>query len=242
MKRISYMYTCIPSLWGHRPTPSHCLGHHRPPSWFPQAILYILGGASGNESMYQCRGHRGGFDPWVRKIPRVGRGDPLQFSCLENPTNRGAWWATVLWVTVRYNCGDSMHTGCVCGFPWWFRWWRICLQCRRHSFNPWVGKTLQSSEWQPPPVFLPGESRGQKSLVGYSPQGHRELDRLSDWRCWRVCMSAFPVCPASPVLRSTCPDSRNRDFIGYFMWPIKLFFKVFWISTLCSGFWAITSS
>ena len=48
------------------------------------------------------------------------------------------------------------------------------------SFNPWVGKTLQSREWQPPPVFLPGESHGQKSLVGYSPQGHRELDRLSD--------------------------------------------------------------
>ena len=26
-----------------------------------------------------------------------------------------------------------------------------------------------------PPVFLPGESHGQRSLVGYSPQGHREL-------------------------------------------------------------------
>ena len=30
--------------------------------------------------------------------------------------------------------------------------------------------------WQPTPVFLPGESHGQRSLVGYSPWGHKELD------------------------------------------------------------------
>ena len=30
--------------------------------------------------------------------------------------------------------------------------------------------------WQPTPVFLPGESHGQRSLVGYSPGGHKELD------------------------------------------------------------------
>ena len=31
---------------------------------------------------------------WVRS-PRGGHGNPLQYSCLENPTDRGAWWATV---------------------------------------------------------------------------------------------------------------------------------------------------
>ena len=30
--------------------------------------------------------------------------------------------------------------------------------------------------WQPPPVFLPGEFRGQRSLAGYSPWGHKESD------------------------------------------------------------------
>ena len=30
------------------------------------------------------------FDPWVRKIPGEGNGDPLQYSCLENPMDRGA--------------------------------------------------------------------------------------------------------------------------------------------------------
>ena len=40
----------------------------------------------------QCRRHR--FSPWVGKITGVGNGNPLQYSCLENSVDRGAWWAT----------------------------------------------------------------------------------------------------------------------------------------------------
>jgi len=48
------------------------------------------------ESAYQCRRHkRCRFDPWVRKIRCRGHGNPLQYSFLENPMDRGAWWATV---------------------------------------------------------------------------------------------------------------------------------------------------
>ena len=36
-----------------------------------------------------------GFNPWVGKIPGVGNGNPLQYSCLENPIDRGVLWATV---------------------------------------------------------------------------------------------------------------------------------------------------
>ena len=36
-------------------------------------------------------------------------------------------------------------------------------------------------KWQPTPVFLPGESQGQRNLVGYSPWGHKELDTTSDY-------------------------------------------------------------
>ena len=36
------------------------------------------------------------FDPWVEKIPGEGNGYPLQYSCLGNPMDRGAWRATVL--------------------------------------------------------------------------------------------------------------------------------------------------
>ena len=47
---------------------------------------------------------------------------------------------------------------------------------KRHGFNTWVGKIPCRRAWQPTPVFLPGESHGQKILVGYSPLGHKELD------------------------------------------------------------------
>ena len=48
--------------------------------------------------------------------------------------------------------------------------------CRRHKFNPWVRKTPWRRKWQPTPVFLPEKSHGQRSLVGYSPWGCKELD------------------------------------------------------------------
>ena len=44
------------------------------------------------------------------------------------------------------------------------------------GFNPWVGKVPQRRAWQPTPVFLPGESHGQRDLAGYSPWGCKELD------------------------------------------------------------------
>ena len=43
-------------------------------------------------------------------------------------------------------------------------------------FDPWVGKISWRREWQPTPEFFPGEFHGQRSLVGYSPGGHKESD------------------------------------------------------------------
>ena len=62
-------------------------------------------------------------------------------------------------------------------FLWLPRWpygKESTCQCRRCSFNPWVGKIPWGRKWQPTPVFLPGKINGQRCLVGYSPQrvGH----------------------------------------------------------------------
>ena len=51
-----------------------------------------------------------------------------------------------------------------------------CKRCRRHRFDPWVGKIPWKTAWQHTPVFMPGESHGQRSPVGHSPSGHKELD------------------------------------------------------------------
>ena len=47
---------------------------------------------------------------------------------------------------------------------------------KRLRFDPWVRKIPWRRAWQPLPVFLPGESQGQRSLEGYSPGGCTESD------------------------------------------------------------------
>ena len=51
---------------------------------------------------------------------------------------------------------------------------------KRCGFNPCVGRIHWRRKWQPTPVFLPGKSRGQRSLAGYSSSGCQESD--STWR------------------------------------------------------------
>ena len=41
----------------------------------------------------------------------------------------------------------------------------VCIQCRKPRFYPWVRKTAWRKKWKPTPVFLPGKSHGQRSLV-----------------------------------------------------------------------------
>ena len=47
---------------------------------------------------------------------------------------------------------------------------------KRHRFDPWIRNICWRRAWPPTPVSLPGEAHGQRSLVGYSPCGHKESD------------------------------------------------------------------
>ena len=90
-----------------------------------------------------------------------GNGNPLQCSCLENPRDRGAWWAAVSGVAQsrirlkqRSSSSSSSSTS------------KLGVGHNRatslslFTFMHWRRK------WQPTPVFLPGESQRQGSLVG----------------------------------------------------------------------------
>ena len=57
---------------------------------------------------------------------------------------------------------------------------RICLQCGRPGFDPWVGKIPWRREWLSTPSLLPEESHGQRSLAGYSPWDLKESD-MTEW-------------------------------------------------------------
>ena len=105
---LGHTYTCI----------------HLPQTPFPSRLLYKIeqsslcstvgpywlsilniagcfpGGARGKEPTSQCRRcKRLGFNYWVGRSPGGGHGNSLQYSCLENPMDRGAWQATVYRVT-----------------------------------------------------------------------------------------------------------------------------------------------
>ena len=68
---------------------------------------------------------------------------------------------------------------CLWGLPWWLSGKESTCQCRRLRFDPWMEKIQQRRKWQSTPVFLTGKSHGQRSLVGYSPWGHKESDMTS---------------------------------------------------------------
>ena len=51
---------------------------------------------------------------------------------------------------------------------------------RRRRLDTCIGKIPWRREWQPPPVFLPGKSHGQRSLEGYSLPGRKSQTLLSD--------------------------------------------------------------
>ena len=85
--------------------------------------------------------------------------------------------------------GDSLHT--LSRSVPYTRWDRYGLprwpsakepacqsrRCRRHGFDPWVGKILWRRKWQPTLVFLPRKPHGGRSLAGYNPWGRKEADR-----------------------------------------------------------------
>ena len=53
---------------------------------------------------------------------------------------------------------------------------KVCLQCRRPGFDPWVEKIPWRRKWQHTSVLLHGNFHGWRSWVGYSPWDHKEAD------------------------------------------------------------------
>ena len=81
--------------------------------------------------------------------------------------------------------------------PWQLRQQSICLQRGRPRFDPWVGKIRWRRHWQPTPVFMPGKSHGQRSLMGYSPWGRKESDTTE--RLHFMCVAESLCCSPETI-------------------------------------------
>ena len=111
----------------------------------------------------------------------------------------------------------------------WGAGWRIRLRCRRHRFDPWVGKTPWRREWYSTPIFLPGEFHGQSSLEGYSPRGCKESDTT-----WWLLLSLFhlgltskPLCIRVRTGDSTASHHMYSELLACydslsFQWKVKV--------------------
>ena len=80
----------------------------------------------------------------------------------------------IFWKKIGYQRGRTIENLLFTIYTWLSGKEPAC-QCRRHGFNPWVGKIPWRRKWQPTPVFLSGKSHGQRSLMDYSSWGHRRV-------------------------------------------------------------------
>ena len=91
--------------------------------------------------------------------------------------DRGDWYAGVHGVAKSHIWLSDWTTNSIIGLSSWLSGKESTCQCTKYGFKPWVGKNPWRRKWQLSPVFLPGKSHGQRSLVGYIVHGvAKELD------------------------------------------------------------------
>ena len=94
----------------------------------------------------------------------------------------------------------------------------------RDEFDPWVGKIPSRRKGQLTTVFLSGESHGQRSLVGYSPRGHRvqpDWGNLAHTHCGPGIQTRLQL--------SVSSCSVNRSSPGEGPWPRVGTDGLFWV-------------
>ena len=123
----------------------------------PPGVLYPPGNSTRSET-------------WVRKIPWRRDGNPLRYSCLENPMVRGAWWATFLGVTKSRTEWLSTHKALI-SFTWFSIFW-LWGHCFPNYFVYFISASSLWTRWTLPPSLPP-----LSSLPYSSPQGWMRASR-----------------------------------------------------------------
>ena len=157
--------------------------------------LESLGFPDGSDSKESpCNAEDLGSIPGLGRSPGGGHGNPLQYFCLENPTDRGAsrtiamWsqrvghteWPSTAWRSINripLELGHCADEGKECLYL-------LFISAITGSI-PWSGRPSWRWEWLPTSIFLPGEFHGQRSLAGYSLWGCKvEHDWATFTFCW----------------------------------------------------------
>ena len=84
---------------------------------------------------------------------------------------------------------------------------------KRRGIDPWVRKIPWRKAWPPTLVLVPGESQGQRGLVGYSPWGQKESDtaeRLSTLACRQQTLLMCARHPPTPSSESPARSLKQK--------------------------------
>ena len=192
------------------------------------------------------------------KIGGIRKRQPTPvFFFLENPMDRGAWWATVCGVTktwtrlsdftIHYNIiyliyiwekAMAPHSSTLAWkIPWTEEPGRLQSMGSLRVRHDWATSLSLSTfmhwrrKWQPTPVFLPGESHGRRSLVGCSPWGCTESDTTEATQqhicvcvcvCVCVCIYIYIGSPCVTTNKEPTCQCRRHKRHGFKPWVRKI--------------------
>ena len=178
-----------------------------------------------------------GSIPGSGRSPGGGHGNPLQYFCLENPTDRGAsrtiamWsqrvghteWPSTAWRSINripLELGHCADEGKECLYL-------LFISAITGSI-PWSGRPSWRWEWLPTSIFLPGEFHGQRSLAGYSPWGHKESDMTEQLILIYLLLLPSPgdlpdprIEPMSPALQADSLPSESSGKLHLVLITVK---------------------
>ena len=120
-----------------------------------------------------------------------------------------------------------------------------CFRCFP-IYLPWSNGTRR--KWHPTPVFLPGKSHEWRSLAGYSPWGHKELN-TTEWLKWTELMLVIAFLPRSKHLLISWPQSPSAVILAplqkinlslFSLFPPSIFHEVVGLDSMIFIFWMLS--
>ena len=140
--------------------------------------------------------------------------------------SRGVVWFLLEESNTDLPVGDVQEqivTGTQTKWRWWYKEPPCqCRRCKRPRRSPWVRMIPWRRARQPTPVFLPGDSHGQRSLAGYCSEGHKESDTTETTEHTHEHLNKNMSAQWRAGLSNKRMNGKAQLFLGKDWWILKL--------------------
>ena len=139
--------------------------------WVSQVVLVVKNMPANAEDTREA-----GSIPRWRRFPGEGNGNPLQYSCLENSTDRGAWWALVHGLTKSWTWLSDYH----------FRFHTVTCLTQEHFFIGFLFLKLENGVWKSNSVCYMHSLLLVSLILG--PLSKQSQKNLCMWKHAHICI------------------------------------------------------